>query len=282
MTCTALSTIATELYVELPGDFIAARDAQAKAANDRELAAQIKALRKPSVAAWVVNLFAQERAAQLAEALRLAADLREAQSDLDATTLAKLGRERRALTRRLAQEAAELATSRGERITAATLDAVERTISAAFFATDAAAAVASGRLVRELDPSEAVDLGAAVGGGTPDTPAPPAIPADEVSARRVRRAAERALHDAEQARERAERERNQATKAHDDAAARVQTLKARAAELAQQLAQTERDAERARADSDTAADRRASAETHLSEAERAESAARLALASLGS
>jgi DNA repair exonuclease SbcCD ATPase subunit len=280
MTDTALSTIAATLYAELPGDFISARDAQVKAASDRELGAQIKALRKPSVAAWVVNLFAQERAAQLAEALRLAEELREAQADLDAATLAKLGRERRTLTRRLAQNAAELATSRGERITASTLDAVERTISAAFFDPDAAAAVASGRLIRELDPSESVDLGAAVGGGTPEAPTPPAVPADEVSARRERRAAERALHDAEQARERAEREKKQAEKAHSDAAARVQSLEARVAALEEELAQTMKDAARARADADAATESGASAAAHLAEAARVEAAAKDALDAL--
>lgn len=280
MTDTALSTIAAKLYVELPGDFISARDAQMKVADDRELAAQIKALRKPSVAAWVVNLFAQERTSQLAEALRLAEDLREAQADLDAATLATLGRERRTLTRRLAQNAVELAASRGERITASTLDAVERTISAAFFDPDAAAAVASGRLVRELDPSDSVDLGAAVGGGTPEAPAPPVVPADEVSARRERRAAERALHDAEQVRERAERAQKQAEKAQRDAAARVQSLEARVAELEAELAQTVKDAERAHADLDGAEERRASADAHLSGAAQDETTAKAALDAL--
>ena len=267
MTDTALSTIAAKLYAESPADFISARDAQVKTADDRALATQIKALRKPSVAAWVVNLFAQERTAQLAEALRLAEELREAQADLDAATLAKLGRERRTLTRRLAQNATELATSRGERITASTLDAVERTISAAFFDPDAAAAVASGRLVRELDPSESVDLGVAVGGGTPEAPAPPAVPADEVSARRERRAAERALHDAEQARERAEREKKQAEKAHSDATARLQSLDARVAELEKDLKQAMKDAERARAEESTAQDALASSAERMATAE---------------
>ncbi|MCK2036220.1 transposase [Microbacterium sp. SSW1-49] len=280
MTDTALSTIAATLYAELPCNFISARDARVKAADGGELAAQIKALRKPSVAAWVVNLFAQERTAQLAEALRLAEELRKAQADLDAATLAKLGRERRTLTRRLAQNAVELATSRGERISASTLDAVERTISAAFFDPDAAAAVASGRLVRELDPSESVDLGAAVGGGTPEAPAPPAVPADEVSARRERRAAQRALRDAEQARERAEHTQMQAEKAHRDAAARMQSLEARVVELEAELAQTRTEAERARTAAAATAESEASAVGHLAEAERVESAAKDALDAL--
>ncbi|WEK62606.1 MAG: transposase [Candidatus Microbacterium colombiense] len=280
MTDTALSLIAATLYAELPGDFISSRDAEAKAADDRDLATQIKALRKPSVAAWVVNLFARERGPQLAEALHLAADLREAQDELDAPTLAKLGRERRALTRRLAQNAAELATSRGERITATTLDAVERTISAAFFDPDAGSAVASGRLIRELDPSEAVDLGAAVGGGTPEAPSPPPVPADEVSARRERRAAERSLHDAEQARERAEREHAKAEKAQQDASAQVTQQDARVAALEKDLAQARKDAERARVEADAASSRTAASAAHLAGTEGAESEAKVALDAL--
>ncbi|MBS1908027.1 MAG: hypothetical protein JST33_16020 [Actinobacteria bacterium] len=53
------------------------------------------------MAAWVVNVFAHERAEHLGEALRLAEDLRAAQADV-----------------------AALATARGEWITEATLETV--------------------------------------------------------------------------------------------------------------------------------------------------------------
>ena len=132
MAAPTLDDIAAALYAGPPEEFTAARNARAKDLDDRALAAEVKALRKPAVAAWVVNVLAQARAAQLGQALALAAELREAQADLDAAALAKLGRERRALTRRLAETAADLAGSRGERVTAATRDAVEQTISAAF------------------------------------------------------------------------------------------------------------------------------------------------------
>ncbi|HKT55370.1 MAG TPA: transposase, partial [Microbacterium sp.] len=159
MSDTSLTEIAAELYSAAPEEFVAARNARAADAADREDAARIRALKKPSVAAWVVNVFAHERADRLGQALQLAAELREAQDQLDAATLAELGRRRRALTSQLAHEAGELASARGGRVSPSTLEAVRQTIAAAFFDPDAAVAVASGRLVRELEASgDPVDL----------------------------------------------------------------------------------------------------------------------------
>lgn len=272
-----LDTIAAELYATAPDDFVKTRDARAKEASGADLTAAIKALRKPSVAAGVVNLFARERAEQLGEALQLAQELREAQADLDAATLAKLGRERRALTHRLAQNAAELARARGERITPSTLDAVQQTISAAFFDPDAAAAVASGRLVRELEPSATIDLSMVVAGGAPGAPVVKAAPADEVGARRRRREAEHAVREAEKARAQAEREQQKAEKAHASAIARAEELTARVAELEAELAQTRKDAEQAATDAAAADERRADAADDLAAAERAADEAQGAL-----
>ncbi|CAH0133910.1 hypothetical protein SRABI76_00370 [Microbacterium oxydans] len=271
-----LESIAAELYSGPPAEFIAARDAKAKDAG-AALSAQVKALRKPSIAAWVVNVFAHERADQLSEALQLAEELREAQEDLDAQTLAKLGRERRALTRRLAQGAAELAKARGERVTPATLDAVQQTLSAAFFDPDAAAAVASGRLIRELESSGGVDLGTVVAGAMPDAPSPSPAPADEVGARRRRRDAERALREAEKARDQAERAHTKADTTRKDADRRSEDLHARIAELEAELAKTRTDAERAEVDLQTAEEREAATADDLTAASNAVAEAQEAL-----
>lgn len=239
------TTIAGELYALAPSGFIAARNARAAEEDDAGLAKRIRGLPKPSVAAWVVNVFAHERADRLAQVLLLAAELREAQDDLDATALAKLGRDRRALTGQLAQEAVALASAGGERVSAATAEAVQRTIAAAFFDPDAAAAVASGRLVRELS-GEPVDLEVVVGGGAPAPAAATAVPEDEVRARRERKEAERAVREAEKERDRAEKELSRVTASRAEAAARVERLEARAAELATELKRVQREAEEAR------------------------------------
>ncbi|KKX99419.1 hypothetical protein [Microbacterium sp. Ag1] len=260
--------IAAVLYSDAPESFVASRKARAGEA-DPELASRILALRKPSIAAWVVNVFARERAAQLGEALELARELREAQDDLDAPALAKLGRERRALTRRLAQAAGELAAARGERVTPSTLEAVEQTISAAFFDPAAAAAVASGRLLRALDPSAtASEIREAVAGDVPDREPAPRPPTDELQARRARRDAERAIAAAEKEHAVAERELARWDAALQRARAHISELSDRTAELEAELARARADAERAEAEVSRVEEERAAA------AQRREAAAR--------
>ncbi|MGV9195285.1 transposase [Microbacterium sp. MC2] len=275
----SLEEIAAELYTLPPAEFTSARNARAKVVGDRALAAQISRLRKPLTAAWVVNVIARERADQLGQALELAAELREAQADLDAAALTALGRERRALVRSLAAEAARLAADRGEKVTPATTDAVAETLNAAMFDARAAAAVASGRLVRPLEASGAaeVDLTDAVAGGL-DTDAPePAPPTDEVAARRRRKQAERALRTAEaQVRD--------ATRARDDLERRRKRLADRSDELAtrqeklrQELERLEREARQAQDElAEITAEHRA-ADAQVVDAERAVAEARAQL-----
>ncbi|UPL18821.1 transposase [Microbacterium aurugineum] len=232
--------IAAALYAGSPEAFVASRKDRASEVDDAELASRILALRKPSIAAWVVNVFAQQRAGQLGEALRLAAELREAQDELDAPALAKLGRERRALTRRLAETAAEIAGSRGERITPATQEAVERSISAAFFDPLAASAVASGRLLRALEPTaSATDIRDAVAGDIDSREAAPQRPTDELQERRARREAERRLAAAEKDQTAAERELAKQER-------ELQGLRDRAAELAEKAEELEAELTRTR------------------------------------
>lgn len=277
MAAFSLDEITAALYSGPLDDFVSTRNQRAKELDDPAAAAAVRALRKPSVAAWVVNVFAQESAAQLAEALQLATELREAQDDLDAATLAKLGRERRALTRRLAQAAAERAGSRGEKITASTVEAVEQTISAAFFDPDAAAAVASGRLVRPLEPSSSADdVRDAVAGEVPALQPLPPRPPDELRARRERRDAERRVATAEKDVDAAERivarqdEAVQALTARaDELADGIAELEAQLGRLREEAARVAEDLPAATAKRDEAATRRRDAEEALENARRA-------------
>ncbi|MFD5224598.1 transposase [Microbacterium sp. NPDC058342] len=273
-----LTEIAAALYAAAPGEFVAERTRLAAANPD--LAAQVKRLRKPSIAAWVVNLFAAERADRLGQALQLAEQLREAQDDLDAAMLAQLGRERRALTDQLAREAAGLAGDRGERVTPATLEAVQQTLSAAFFDPQAAAAVASGRLVRELEPTGAVELATVVGGGAAAAPAPAQRSTDEVAERRRRRDAERAVHAAESALERARRRRSAARERQQDAEERAERLAARAVELQAELTRVLSEQEQARADAADGRTEGTEADEDVEAAERALAESRAALEKL--
>ncbi|MEX0158843.1 MULTISPECIES: transposase [unclassified Microbacterium] len=274
-----LADIAVTLYTGSPTEFITARNARAADADDPALAARIRALKKPSVAAWVVNVFAHERSSQLGEALLLAEELREAQADLDARALAQLGRDRRALTNRLAADAARLAEARGQRITASTREAVQQTISAAFFDPTAAAAVASARLVRELEPAGTfADIAdSIVGGGVPDAPAVTAKPLDEVKARRERRDAERTVREAERTHDRVVREAATTDRALRDASVRVDELTHREQELEAELAKVRRDAKRARGEAEKAETEQAALAQRVRDAEDDLRAAREAL-----
>lgn len=269
--------IAAGLYSGPPEAFVSSRKARAEEAGQAALAPRIMALRKPSIAAWVVNVFAQDRAEQLGEALALARELREAQDDLDAAALAKLGRERRLLTRKLAQAAGELAASRGERVTPPTLEAVEQSISAAFFDPVAATAVASGRLVRALAPSAtAADIRDAVAGDLPELESlsPPAV--DELRDRRVRRDVERAIATAEKEQASAERELADRDAALRELRARKDELTARVSELEAQLSRTRADLTRAERDLPEAEQRRVDATMRADAAANALDAARKA------
>lgn len=272
-----------DLYVEPPGSFVSARNARAAEIGDNDLAAQVRALRKPSAAAWVVNLFARERSGELGEALQLAEELREAQDDLDAPTLAKLGRERRALTTRLAEQAAALADARGERISASTREAVRQTLTAAFFDRDAAAAVASGRLVRSLEPSGAdhVDLSDAVGGGRADAPAAAERPVDEVGERRERRRAEREVREADRDLAQAERDAAAAERSAVKAAQRADLLASRISELENELSRLRAQADAARVELSRAEDSHTEVAEQLRKAQSAAEAAHRALDQLG-
>src|SRR4051794_9565695 len=60
----SLAAIARELYALSPSEFIAGRNARAKAAaddGDRPLSTRIRSLGKPSVAAWAVNALVRHR-----------------------------------------------------------------------------------------------------------------------------------------------------------------------------------------------------------------------------
>ncbi|WP_374113817.1 transposase [Microbacterium sp. zg.B96] len=262
-----LDEVAAQLYALTPAEFTAARNARAAAASG-ELAKAIRALRKPVVSAYAVDLLVAE--GQLGEALDLAAALREAQDDLDAAELTRLSRERRALVAALARRAAGLAGDRGVAVSAAAALEIESTIDAAVRDAAAAAAVLTGRLVRPLSATgvDPVDLDDAVGGtipGVAERPAPP--PRDDLAERRARRAAEKALREAE--REASEAERRLAR-----VEATLTKARERADHLAERVEELQADLHRVQADAAAADSAVASVEAERTDAAEAARAAR--------
>jgi hypothetical protein len=141
------------LYSAPPDGFVAARDeavAEAKAAGDTDAAREIAKLRKPTVAAWLVNLLAIQRPDLMGELVELSRALRAAQRDLKGAQLRELSAQRRQAVAGLVNEARKLALAADPGLTRAKLPLgeVENTLTAALSDEDVAAQVRSGRLVR--------------------------------------------------------------------------------------------------------------------------------------
>jgi hypothetical protein len=232
---TSLAAVADELYALPPDEFTAGRDAAARTARDggdRELAAEVKQLRRPPVAAWLVNQLARQHTERLDDLLDLGETLRAAQDALDGAELRTMTRQRREVIRSLADLAGELAAAAGQRVADAAQREVEATLDAALADEQAANAVRSGRLMRALASTglEAVDLTDAVAAPDPDgsparpkraKTAKPAGGATKAAPKRDERraAAQQALSDARESLKGAERElaeqENELTAARD-------------------------------------------------------------------
>lgn len=237
---------AAKLYRLPPTQFTGARNERASRESG-ELAQRIKAFRKPSVAAWAMNLLVHD--GQLAEAIELSQALHEAQEDLDAATLSQLGRQRRALAAGLARRAGELAESEGTALSASVIEEVERTVNAAIIDADVASAVLTGRLIRTIQADDVTALADVVAGSLPG-PAEPAAPRDDLAEKRARKAAEAALREADQAATEAERQLAQVTARLDKGRERADHLRDRIDELSAELERLATDADRADAEVD--------------------------------
>lgn len=236
-----LLEIADELYALPLAEFTPARDARAKELKGTDLAAPVKALRKPSTAAWVLNLLVRREGAQVDQVLNVGAALREAQQAMSAGELRALTRQRRQVTAAVTTQARRLAGEEGTRVTEAVAEQVEATLTAAMVDEGCGRAVRSGLLVATLsttgvealseeDLARAVALPEALGfSATPreaPVPGPPdlhVVP-DPDRAAKARAAAEERLAAADE-----EHEAARAT--YDDAAGEIDRLEARQLQL---------------------------------------------------
>jgi hypothetical protein len=148
-----LESVAEELYGVPPSEFTAARDAQSAAAKgngDRELAAAIKKLARPTAAAWLANLLVRERTQQVDDLLELGAAMREAQAELAGDQMRQLAVQRRQIVSALGREAGQLAADRGQPVSRSIREEMEGTLEAALADPDAGEALSSGRLTTSL------------------------------------------------------------------------------------------------------------------------------------
>ncbi|MGX7669879.1 hypothetical protein [Plantactinospora sp. DSM 117369] len=141
------------LYTAPPDGFVAARSeavAAARAAGDPSTAREIAKLRKPTVAAWLVNLLALRRPELMADLVELSAALRGAQRELRGDRLRELSAQRRGVVGALVGQARALAEEEDPRLAAGKLPLaeVEATLNAALADVEVAEQARSGRLVR--------------------------------------------------------------------------------------------------------------------------------------
>jgi hypothetical protein len=149
-TAEALPQLCDTLYGLAPEEFTPARDdaaAQARAAGDRQLAAGVAALRKPTLAAWLANLLVRAQPDELDQLLDIGVALREAQQQLAGPQLRQLLSERHAVVTSLVRSARRAAAEAGHPVTETVAWDVETTLTLALSDDRVAAAVRSGRLV---------------------------------------------------------------------------------------------------------------------------------------
>jgi hypothetical protein len=242
-----LRSVADELYGLSPEEFTAARTAaerRARSSGDRELAAAVKALRRPTLSAWAVNRLVRERSELVTQVVGLGESLRQAQSLLQGDALRQLTRQRRQLVAAVVAEARALAAGHGQKLSEAAARQVEETLQAAMADPDAADAVLSGLLTQPLSSTGVESLAQVL--------AVPDVKAEQRPQLTVVRDDGRERRDAEERVQAAGRAVRAAAKAFDSvtkkrkkAEARVLQVEAEIEELRRQLAELETASEEA-------------------------------------
>ena len=148
-----LSEAVADVYAAPLADFVATRTRWVTAAKDEgdaDLAAAIKALRKPTVPAHLVNVVAREEPQVVAALLALGERMRAAQASGDGAALAAARPERRECIDAFVAAAGRAAHEHGLGWSAGVQDSVAATAVAALADEASGTAVASGQLLRPL------------------------------------------------------------------------------------------------------------------------------------
>lgn len=153
-----LESVAAELYAGERAEFVALRDArarQARDAGDDALARSIRALRKPSVAAALLNRVAREHPAEITRLLDLNAELLSAHTTLAGAALRALSRQRRELIGEILDLARATARAAGAAVSDPVARQIQQTAEAAGLDRAGAAALRAGRLSEALESGDA-------------------------------------------------------------------------------------------------------------------------------
>ncbi|MFD3744342.1 hypothetical protein [Nocardia sp. NPDC058633] len=240
-----LDDVAGELYTLDPGDFVSTRTeraARARADGDRDLAKAITALRKPTVAAWTVNLLARHAPREIAALLDLGDALRSAQRQLSGEKLRALGTQRQQVVNAMTKRAAELAAEHDRPASEQVLREVGQTLTAALADPDVADLVRAGVLPATATYDGFGPAGlVAITGGKATAPQraskPKSSPKDTEDKRRAE--ARQELDDAESGLAAARADREEAEAAAAQAKSELDAIETRITELRTELEHAE-------------------------------------------
>ncbi len=278
-----LEGVTDELYGAPPERFTARRDELAREAGaegDKALATAVRALRRPTAAAWVVNHLVREDSDAVEALVGLGERMREAQSTLSGAQMRALSRERQSMLRELVQHAAALA---GGSVSASVTAEVEQTLRAVLADEAASAAVRSGCLTHGLAYSGLGPAGAgATGRHLRAVPGPAGRPSSRGAGEVTR---DGSGDERDDGLRRAEREGGEREAAEHEVsereAAELREHRQELAEAESALRSSERAAEAATARAERARRRQQEAEEDVAERERAWQTARERAAAAG-
>jgi hypothetical protein len=145
-----LHAAALALYGLTPDEFTSARNELAKATKGAGEAAAIKALRKPTLAAWLANLLVRTDPDEVNDLTELGDELRTAHLSADGARLRQLTPRRHDLVQHLVRTAQARAMERGRPISATVVGRLTETLDAALIDPGAAQLLRSGRLTSAL------------------------------------------------------------------------------------------------------------------------------------
>ncbi|MFI9631169.1 hypothetical protein ACIHAX_00600 [Nocardia sp. NPDC051929] len=229
--------VARDLYGLAPADFVAARAdraAAAKQSGDKQLAAAIGKLRKPTLTAWAANLLSRAAPEDVAALLRLAAALAAAQRKLSAEQLRELTAQRQQLVNALAKKAGALAAEHGHPVGENVVREIGQTLTAALADRDVADRLRAGTLA----------TAASYEGFGPSGPGLLAVPEratrpGRAAVRQPDDSARRELREAEEALETARAEEDSAGAAFEEATGELSSAEERVAALRDELEHAE-------------------------------------------
>jgi hypothetical protein len=146
-----------EVFAAEPSGFVAARDAlvrKLRAEGDREAAAEVAKLRKPTAVAWALNQLSRRERGQVDALLRQDGRLRELmQSGAHGAELREATEQRREIVRDLAHLASAILAGAGHKPSAASTEKIFQTLQAVATDAEAREALRRGRLAGDVQPS---------------------------------------------------------------------------------------------------------------------------------